>query len=349
MKALLKKSEGHDQMEVVDIKEPTVSGDLVKIKVAYTGVCGTDLHIFNGLYPSARTPLILGHEFSGVVTDVGPDVKNTKIGQRVTSETTFATCGECVYCQSKDYNLCSNRRGIGTNYNGSMAEYVLSREESVHILPDNVSLISGALTEPLACGVHASMEKSDAKEGQTICIFGVGAIGLLLAQVAKARGAYVIIAGLDSDQQRFEVAKKMGIDRTVNQMKENINEVINNITNNVGVDIAYECSGAVPAANKCFEVVRKKGKVIQMGVFHNPKETIATDLILHKEIEYIGSRSQKPSSWVKSIKLLKEGTVIPEMIVTDIVSLDNWRQGFEIPLNGDGIKTVIKCNEDLEI
>ena len=160
MKAVVKTETGFDHMQYTDIPEPKATGDLVKIKIAYSGICGTDLHAFKGTYASTKPPVVLGHEFSGVVTEIGPDVKNVKVGDRVTSETTFKTCGVCPMCKSKDYNLCGNRQGIGTQINGSMAEYLVSREESVHVLPDNVSLLSAALTEPLACGVHA---KSEAK------------------------------------------------------------------------------------------------------------------------------------------------------------------------------------------
>ncbi|MGB7604565.1 MAG: zinc-binding dehydrogenase [Lutisporaceae bacterium] len=347
MKVVMKVENGYDHMEIMDIPEPVVEKDLVKIKIAYSGICGTDLHAFKGTYASTKTPVVLGHEFSGIVTEVGADVKRVKVGDRVTSETTYKTCGTCIYCQSKDYNLCSNRKGIGTHQNGSMAQYTVSREESIHILPNNVSLLSAALTEPLACGVHAGIEKGDIRDGDVVCIFGVGAIGLLLSQVAKAKGAIVILAGLTSDAERFEVGKKIGVDRTVDQMKENISEIVKEMTNGVGVDKVFECSGAVPALNKGLEIVKKKGRVVQMGVFPKEKEEIATDLILHKEIEYIGSRSQKPSSWEKSMTLLAAGTVVPEIIVTKIVSLDDWREGFEASIKGEGVKAVIECNEGM--
>lgn len=348
MKAVMKMENGYDHMEYVEIPEVEASGDLVKIKIAYSGVCGTDLHAFKGTYGSTKPPVVLGHEFSGIVTAVGSEVKNIKVGDRVTSETTYTTCGTCIYCQSKDYNLCSNRIGLGTQQNGSMAEYVLSREESVHVLPDKVSLLSASLTEPLACSVHASIEKGEIQSGEVVCVFGAGAIGLLLAQVAKAKGAIVILAGIASDVERFEVGEKIGVDRTVDQTKEDLEAVVKEMTNSVGVDKVFECSGAVPALNVGLRIVKKKGKVIQMGVFPKEKAEIATDLILHKEIEYIGSRSQKPSSWKKSIELLAGGIVIPEMIVTKIVSLEDWREGFEVSIRGEGVKAVICCNEELK-
>ena len=292
MKAVVKTEVGYDHMQYMDIPEPEATGDLVKIKIAYSGVCGTDLHAFKGSYASTKPPVVLGHEFSGIVTAVGPDVKAFKVGDRVTSETTFATCGKCACCRSKDYNLCSNRKGIGTHINGSMAQYVVSREESVHLLPDSVSLLSASLLEPLACGVHAGMEKGQVKAGDIVCVFGVGAIGQMVAQVCKSQGATVIVAGMATDTERFEIVMKNGADRAVDQTKEDLSAIIKEITGGEGVDISFECSGAVPAANKALEITRRKGKVVQMGVFPEPKELIWTDLILHKEICYMGSRSQ---------------------------------------------------------
>ena len=348
MKAVVKIEKGYDNMVIQDIPEPEATGDLVKIKIAYSGVCGTDLHAFKGQYSSTKTPVVLGHEFSGVVVAVGPDVKEIKVGDRVTSETTFTTCGHCTPCKEKDYNLCGNRQGIGTQINGSMAEYLVSREESVHKLPDNMSMLSASLTEPLACGVHAAIEKGNVKEGDVVCVFGVGAIGQMVAQVSKARGAKVIVAGLPQDAERFEIALKNGADRAVDQTKENIKDVINEMTNGEGADISFECSGAVPAANTALDVTRRKGTVVQMGVFAEAKASIRCDFILHKEINYVGSRSQKPSSWRTSIKLLADETVVPDKIVTMVVPLDDWRKAFDASINGEGVKAVICCNEDLK-
>lgn len=348
MKAVVKTETGFDHMQYTDIPEPKATGDLVKIKIAYSGICGTDLHAFKGTYASTKPPVVLGHEFSGVVTEIGPDVKNIKVGDRVTSETTFKTCGICPMCKSKDYNLCGNRQGIGTQINGSMAEYLVSREESVHVLPDNVSLLSAALTEPLACGVHAAIEKGNVQLGDICVVFGVGAIGQMVMQVAKSQGATVIVAGLSHDAERFEIAKSAGADRCVDQQTENIKDIVMEMTNGVGADKCFECSGAVPAANKALELVRRKGTVVQMGVFPQSHESIWTDLILHHEINYVGSRSQKPSSWVKALELLAAGTVVPEKIVTSIDPLEKWRDGFDKMIRGEGAKGVIVLDDGLK-
>ncbi|WP_270524515.1 alcohol dehydrogenase catalytic domain-containing protein, partial [Enterococcus raffinosus] len=150
MKGVSKQAPGYDQMEFIDLAVPEATEDKVLIKVAYTGICGSDIHTFKGEYKNPTTPVVLGHEFSGQVVEVGEKVTKIKVGDRVTSETTFYVCGKCDYCKEKQYNLCPHRKGIGTQQNGSMAIYVLAREESIHLLPDHLSYEGAAMSEPLA-------------------------------------------------------------------------------------------------------------------------------------------------------------------------------------------------------
>ncbi|WP_326931207.1 alcohol dehydrogenase catalytic domain-containing protein, partial [Enterococcus avium] len=118
---------------------PEATDDKVLIKVAYTGICGSDIHTFKGEYKNPTTPVVLGHEFSWQVVEVGSNVTKVKVGARGSRETTFYVFGECEYCKEKQYNLCPHRKGIGTQQNGAMANYVLAREESIHLLPDHLS------------------------------------------------------------------------------------------------------------------------------------------------------------------------------------------------------------------
>lgn len=342
MKAVMKVAPGHDNMSLENIAEPEVLDDQVKIKVAYTGICGTDIHTFTGEYRNSKTPVVLGHEFSGVVVEVGKDVKKVKVGDKVTSETTFTTCGECEYCLEKDYNLCSNRKGIGTQVNGSFAEYVVSREESVHVLPEEVSLLAAALTEPLACCVHAALEKTSIQKDDKVLIFGPGPIGLLQCQVVKAQGAFVILAGITKDKQRLELAKSLGVDVVVDVQEENLEEVVLKHTNGYGVDKLFECSGAVPALNQGLPLVKKKGTFVQVGIFANKMNPLDQESIIQREIQYVGTRSQKPSSWHIALDLLKEHKIDVDKMVTKIVPLDEWRQGFDAVRSGDEIKVIVQ-------
>ncbi len=338
----MKVEPGYDKMLLKTIPESEVQKNQVKIKVAYTGICGTDIHTFTGQYKNSQTPVVLGHEFSGIVVEVGKDVTKVKVGDKVTSETTFVTCGECDYCLEKDYNLCAHRKGIGTQINGSFAEYVISREESVHVLPDAVDLKAAALTEPLACCVHAALEKTVVKKGDKVLIFGPGPIGLLQAQVVKAQGAFVILAGITNDQKRLELAKSLGVDVAVDIQKESLEEIVLAYTNGYGVDKLFECSGAVQALNQGLPLVKKKGTFVQVGIFSEKLNLLDQESIIQREITYIGTRSQKPSSWHIALKLLEEKKINTEKMITKIVPLDYWRQGFEAVLSGNEIKVLVQ-------
>lgn len=338
----MKVEPGYDKMLLKTIPELGVQKNQVKIKVAYTGICGTDIHTFTGQYKNSQTPVVLGHEFSGIVVEVGEDVTKIKVGDKVTSETTFVTCGECDYCLEKDYNLCAHRKGIGTQINGSFAEYVISREESVHVLPDAVDLKAAALTEPLACCVHAALEKTVVKKEDKVLIFGPGPIGLLQAQVVKAQGAFVILAGITKDQKRLELAKSLGIDVTVDIQNESLEEIVLTYTKGYGVDKLFECSGAVQALNQGLPLVKKKGTFVQVGIFSEKLNLLDQESIIQREITYIGTRSQKPSSWHIALKLLEEKKINTEKMITKIVPLDYWRQGFEAVLSGNEIKVLVQ-------
>lgn len=344
MKALIKSRRGYDQMELSDVPEPNATGDLVKIKVAYTGICGTDIHTFEGVYPGNTPPVILGHEFSGIVTEVGSKVTKVKPGDRVTSETTFSTCGQCPYCLQKEYNLCSHRKGIGTQINGSFAEYVVSREESVHILPDSISLLSASLTEPFACCVHGVLEKTQLEQGQVAVVFGPGAIGLMTGMLLQSQGVKVILAGVTKDAQRFKKARELGIHRIVDQQQENLEQVVRELTDGRGADRVFECSGVAQALNTGLELAAKKADIVQLGIFKEEYNSVYTGAFFPKELRYIGCRTQKPSSWEKALSIMEAGLVIPEKIVSSVIDLEDWRDGFMRSKDCSEIKVVVRCS-----
>ena len=164
MKALVKVAKGAGNWNVIDKPEPVVGEGQVKIRVEYIGICGSDLHTFEGHYNVDAEGLTIGHEFAGVVAEVGAGVTNVKVGDRVTSETTFEICGHCRYCERGEYNLCSSRKGLGTQQDGAMAQYILTRAKSLHILPENVTTRQASITEAAACGFH------DVADGQAVFV-----------------------------------------------------------------------------------------------------------------------------------------------------------------------------------
>jgi L-iditol 2-dehydrogenase len=342
----MKTMPGPGNLELLDVPEPEVSGGMVRIRVVYSGICGTDLHTWEGLYPGNKPPVILGHEFSGYVDDVGPDVRSVKPGDRVTSETTFSTCGECVFCGRKEYNLCSARKGIGTQVNGAFAFYVLTREESVHKLPAGVSLLSGALTEPLACAIHGCLERSSAAPEDVALVLGPGAIGLLSAMTLLSQGVTVIVAGVSADTERFTLARELGVQRTVDQQKEDLTGVVMELSAGAGASPVIECSGNIKALNTGLRLAAKQADIVQLGIFPQQYNEVDTSVFFPRELRLVGSRTQKPSSWRTAITLMGEGRLVPEKLVSGIFPLEDWRRAFQTVNDRNGIKTVIQCSDE---
>ena len=344
MKGVSKQAPGYDQMEFIDLAIPEATDDKVLIKVAYTGICGSDIHTFKGEYKNPTTPVVLGHEFSGQVVAVGDKVQKVKLGDRVTSETTFTVCNECDYCKEKQYNLCPHRKGIGTQQNGSMANYVLAREESIHLLPDGLSYEGAAMSEPLACCVHAMYQKSRLELQDKIIIMGPGPIGLFLLQIAKDIGAFVIMTGITKDAHRLELAKKMGADVIVDTMKEDLAKVVEEVTDGYGVDKVYDASGALPAVNASLPLMRKQGIFVQVGLFRDKMNELDLETIIQREIEYVGSRSQNPYDWPIAIHLLAKGAINIDEMITKKYPLEEWRTAFDKVMEGNEIKVMIASN-----
>lgn len=339
MKALVKTALGFGNLEIQDKPEPTPGKDQVKIEVKYAGICGSDIHTYEGHYKVAA-PVTLGHEFSGEIVEVGEGVTDFKPGDRVTSETTFYICGECEYCQAGDYNLCNHRKGLGTQQDGGFTKYLIARKDSLHHLPENVDYKSAAMTEPLAC-THHGVAKTDIHDGDLVIVIGPGPIGLFTAQVAKSRGAKVMITGLTNDQVRLDKADELGIDYVVNTQEQDVKELVNSLTDGYGADVVFECSGAVPAAKQGLDLLRKKGQYAQVGIFADSEVSFDMEKVVQKEIRVVGSRSQKPADWEPSLELMNNGSVNAKAMVTHEFDITQWDEGYKAIKNGEAIKVLL--------
>ncbi|MGY4690717.1 zinc-binding dehydrogenase [Salibacterium sp. K-3] len=336
MKALVKEEEGYGHLHVKEVAEPSPGPDQVKIEVKYAGICGSDLHAYEGHY-KVKTPVILGHEFSGVVVETGRNVTECSPGDRVTSETTYDVCGECRYCLSEDYNLCPRRIGLGSKQDGGWTNYLIARKESIHVLPEEVDYEAASLTEPLACAYHA-VEKAEVNNGDTAVVLGPGPIGLLTAQVLKSRGASVIITGLSHDSARLAKAEEIGIDEIVNIEEQDVKEMVHSHTSGYGADLVFECTGAPPAANMGLDLLTKKGEYVQVGIFPEEKVSLNVSDIIQKEIRFTGTRSQKAADWEPSLALIRNGEVDTKALITHEFDITQWDEAYDAIKNGGGIK-----------
>ncbi|NQS90420.1 zinc-binding dehydrogenase [Patescibacteria group bacterium] len=335
MKALMKLING--EMALVNVPEPSPGPGEVKVQVKATGICGTDLYGYSAVKP----PVIIGHETAGEVVEIGEGVKKVRVGERITTETTAYICGKCRFCQNGDYNLCLERRGLGSKINGTFADYFVIREESIHPLPSHIDFFTGALTEPLACATHAVMEQGETLANDVVLVLGPGPLGLLVSQVAKTKGAKVIICGISGDEKRLTLAKNLGIDFVVNLEEIDISKLLRKITKGYGVDIVFECSGSPAAVHLGLELVRKRGRYIQVGILHQGVELDFNDILFTREVCLIGSHTQKPSSWVKALGLMEEKKVNLKALVTHRLPLREWERGFKIAKEKSSIKIIL--------
>ena len=341
MKALVKISKTPGDWKLIDKPIPTYNDDQVLIKVEYIGVCGSDIHTYEGHYNVNAENLTIGHEFAGVVEKIGKNVKNVKVGDKVTSETTFTICGKCRYCKEKQYNLCPTRKGLGTQQDGAMTNYIVARAESCHVLPDNVTTREASITEAAACAYHG-VYRAEVKKGDIVLVLGPGPIGLLVAQIVMARGGRVIMTGLTQDAGRLKNAKEnFGVEFTVDVLKDDLEGLVKDLTDGYGADVCYDCSGAVPSMQTGMKLLRKQGQYVQVGLF--AKEVIEVNFsnIIQKELYVTGSRSQNTLDWEPTLKLMSEGKINASKMITHEVGIDEWDKAYKLMKSGEAVKVVM--------
>lgn len=339
MKAIMKVEPGVGNVEVRDIPEPEPGPGQVKLRVRAAGLCGTDLHIYKDEFRS-WPPVVLGHEVAGEIVELGEGVQGLKPGMRVTTETYFSYCGKCRYCRAGNVNLCLERRSIGSAVNGGFTSYLITPARNIHELPEDVDFRAGALTEPLACVVHAALTTPTVTPGDVAVIAGPGSIGLLTLQVVKAAGATAVMLGTDADEHRLELARDLGADHVVNVQRSDPASLIGDLTEGgLGTDVVYECAGAGAAAQQLLTLVRRRGRYVQIGLFGKP---IAWDLdqLVYKELTATGSNASTPPSWLRAIELMRTGKVRTAPLITHSFPVTEWEKGFATFEDRAGVKTI---------
>lgn len=341
MKGLFKTAPGNGNMEIRDVEIPRPGPREVLMEVKSAGICGSDLHIYHwNIGYKMNPPMIIGHEFSGVIVECGGEVKGWKNGERVTAEPSAIICGECRYCRTGAYNMCADRRVLGYWLNGGFAEYVVADAQRLHRLPDSISFDEGALTEPLACCVHGVHELTGIEVGDLVAITGPGAIGLICAQLAKAEGAQVMVIGTNADRERLAVAKSLGIDYCVNLEEEDPLRLALELSGGDGADVVLECSGAEKAAALGLEIARRQGKYTQIGLFGEPIK-IDFERIAYKELRVTGSLGQRWTAWKRAIQIMAQGRVNLKAVTSDKFPLTRWKEAFDKFEAKEGLKILL--------
>ena len=330
-----------------DVADPKPGKGEVLIRLKACSVCGSDVHGLDGSTGRRRPPVIMGHEASGMIAELGEGVTNYKVGDRVTFDSTIY-CNECDMCKAGKVNLCRSRRVLGVSceeYNqpGCFAEYVVVPEYILYPIPDNVSYVQAAMIEPLSVAYHAAT-RTKINPGDTVVVVGVGTIGLLTAQVVKSFGAGKIIA-VDIDDKRLELAKANGATHGVNSLKPGALEEIIAISGGDGVDVAIDATGIEATANMCVKSVHTDGSVILIG---NVAPTINFPLqyVVTRQISLFGSCASA-GEYPQCLELISQGKVEVDSMISKLVPLaegDYWMQ--KIYRREDGLSKIVYLCDD---
>lgn len=339
--ALVKRKRGPGNVELVERPAPEPADNEVLIRVMSAGICGTDIKIWDDQTWS-NPPVILGHEYAGVVERVGSAVEDFKPGDRVLSETPQVVCGKCEFCKIGRFMMCKKRLSIGYGVDGAFAELIKVREGIVHKLPDGLDFNTAALCEPLAVAVHAVFDNVDILPTQTVGVMGPGPIGQLVAQVVQSRGARTIVLGTDHDGERLALASRLGADAVLVTTAADFAEKAAAAAPE-GFDIVFDCSGAQPAINAAIGLLRNMGTLVQVGLT-KPQLTIDYAQFAARELRLLGTFGHRSANWDQALNLLVEGKIKVDGIIAKDYDLADWEQAFNDMKAQKGIKLMLHPN-----
>lgn len=317
------------QLEVTEVPEPDVAADTVLIRVGACGICGSDVHGYDGSSGRRIPPLVMGHEAAGTIEAVGAEVTQFKPGDRVTFDSTVY-CGKCDFCQRGQINLCDDRQVLGVSCgdyrrHGAFAEFVAVPQHIVYALPEALPMEQAAMIEAVSIAVHA-IARTPLQTSDTAVVVGTGMIGLLVVQSLRAEGVENIIA-VDIDAQRLELAQQFGASSLIHAEQENAVETIRSLTSGQGADVAFEVVGSTPTFQTAVESVRKGGSVPLVG---NISPTVEAPLqsIVTRELTLYGSCASQ-GEYPRCIELMASGQIDVKPLISAAAPLTEGPDWFE--------------------
>ena len=340
------------QPGAVELREVSAPAELadneVLLRSAAIGVCGSEVHQFHNTQSwPVNVPVILGHEFCGVVAQVGRTAHGFREGDRVACETAARICGQCAYCRSGEYNLCPKRLGFGYGVDGAMAEWVRVPARCLHHLPDSVTFEKAALTEPCCVAYNATCVQTHIRPGDSVLVVGPGPIGLLCLALARLSGAgWLGASGLKQDERRLAIAAKLGANQTLTGGRAKISEVVRSTGDGLGVDVVIDATGHSATLELALAAVRPAGQITKVGWGPQPLG-FSLDPLVQKAVRLQGSFSHNFVIWEKVIGLLASGLLDPNPLVGRVEPLSGWQSCFEEMASGEIVKGVLKPGSEL--
>jgi L-iditol 2-dehydrogenase len=323
-------------VELREIEDPRPGPEEVIVEVQAVGVCGSDLHMWTGHQSwKVEYPMVLGHEFAGIVREVGERVAGWQVGERVVSETHAKIDPDSPLSRQGLYNLDPNRGGFGAAVNGAMTRCVAVPARILHRVPTSLSLEKAALTEPCCVAYNATVMNARICPGDRVLVLGPGPIGILSAAVARLCGAEVAVLGLERDQSRLEVARRYGCQPLVGDATAWAAEV-----DGLGVDGVIDATGASAALQTAMQLVRPAGWISKVGWGPQPLN-FSLDPLVQKNIRLQGSFSHNWPIWERVIRLLATGQLAVEPIIGGQWKLTDWHEAFETMHSGQIVKAVL--------
>ncbi len=341
MQAVVKEKKGPG-FATKETAKPRPRDNEVLVSVKAVGICGSDIPILDGIRP-VPLPFIPGHEFSGVIEEVGSNVKMFRLGDRVTSGLVIH-CGECLSCRRGHESLCDHIIETGIHTNGAFAEYVCVPEQTLHQLPKDMSFTKGASIDP-AASAYRPVKKASVGSEDTVVVFGPGPIGMYAAQMAKVEGARrVVLVGIPGDEGRLTLARSLGIDDTVVYEEERFFDEIDDLLEDERADIVIEATGSAQVFNLCIQTLRKGGKCLAAGIVHE-LSSLDFGIIVRNEISLEGSICYTRKEFSECLSLVQEGRIKVEPLITHKLPLAEISRGINLIKSKEAMKVMLYPKE----
>lgn len=324
-------------VELREIEKPGIGNDDVLLRVMNVGVCGSDLHQWTGDHSwPVNYPVVLGHEFAGIIAEKGANVRNWKEGDRVVSETAAVIDAENPLTKAGLYNLDPSRKGFGYGVNGAMTKFVRVPARCLHKIPDTLSFEHACLTEPCCVAFNAVVENSRLKPGDRVIVLGPGTIGILCAAMAKLCGATVAVVGLEADKKRLDIAGLYGCELITGDATDWAKQA-----DGLGADTVIDAAGASSTLRIAMQLVRPNGHITKVGWGPQPLG-FSLDPLVQKNITLQGSFSHNWPIWERVITLLATKQLDVDPIIGGRWPLEQWHQAFEKMHSGDIVKSILQ-------
>lgn len=346
MLALVKTQKGEGFLELMDCPVPEIAENEVLIRVAYGGICGTDIHILHDQF-TYYPPVIIGHEFSGEVVQIGSRVTSFSVGDHVVGEPHNRHCGKCYLCRNGHIQNCADKRSIGWGIDGCFTAYLSMPEKLLHKVPSGLSLKDAAMAEPTAIVAHQLLERARVIPGDNVVIMGVGPIALLAAQMARVAGAgKIILCGCTGDiPYRLKIARELNCyDKFIDVLTENAVQIIMEETG-IGADLVVEASGAASAISTAIKVLKKRGLLCAIGMTAKEGVEVPWNEAMMKVLDVQFNMSSSYNGWDIALKLLASGKVKVAPMIS-VRELTEWKEAFADLEAGKAMKVLLapKCD-----